>query len=230
MIRLYYAPDNASLIVRILLEELKIPYSTVLVDRSTCGQNEQAYLDLNPNGLIPVCIMDGKPIFETAAILLSLADKHQRFTVLADSSQRPDFLKWLIYLSNSLHVDCRMRFYPEKYAGSDYTSEFTDLTFSRLCRRLDILDTAYQATEGLFLYGAEPTIVDFYLAVCMRWIQLYPMKHRGELNVHAYPSLLNVLRALEVRDMTIAACNKEGISGAFFSSPEYANPPEGVAL
>jgi len=48
MISLHYAPDNASLIVRIVLEELALPYETVLVDRSASAQSSDAYLKLNP--------------------------------------------------------------------------------------------------------------------------------------------------------------------------------------
>ena len=80
-ITLYYAPDNASLIVRMLLEELELVYKTELVDRSAKEQQSERYLHLNPEGLIPVCIINGDPVFETAAILLSLADSSQAFTV-----------------------------------------------------------------------------------------------------------------------------------------------------
>lgn len=52
--RLHYAPDNASLIVRLTLEQLGLEYETVLVDRSRQGQRSAAYLQMNPNGLIPV--------------------------------------------------------------------------------------------------------------------------------------------------------------------------------
>src|SRR5680860_279820 len=36
---LHYAPDNASLIVRLALEELELPYETRLVDRSVRAQD-----------------------------------------------------------------------------------------------------------------------------------------------------------------------------------------------
>ena len=230
MITLYYAPDNASLIVRILLEELGLPYETVLVDRSTIEQQSEQYLNINPNGLIPVCVINQTPVYETAAIVLSLADTHQRFNVTLDNDQRPTFLKWLFYLSNSLHVDCRMRFYPEKYAGSNAGQDFYDITFNRLCERLNILNAAYKAAPNNYLFGSEPVIVDFYLAVCLRWLQLYPVKEKGRLDIAAFPELQTMARELESRQKVIAACGLEGISGAFFTQPAYACPSEGVAL
>ena len=73
---LYYAPDNASLCVRLALLEMGIPFDTVLVDRSKAGQHDPAYLALNPNGLIPTLVTPHGPIYETAAILLWLSEQH----------------------------------------------------------------------------------------------------------------------------------------------------------
>jgi len=204
LITLYYAPDNASLIVRILLEELGLPYKTVLVDRSKTGQQSAEYLRLNPNGLIPVCVIDDKPIYETAAIVLSLADSCNQFNVKSDNKNRPEFLKWLFYLSNSLHTDCRMRFYPEKYAGAENSEVFKELTWNRLCERLSILDAAYIASDFDYLLGDEPAVIDFYLAVCLRWVQLYPDK--GCLDINAYPALYTMVCKLEGREKVVAAC------------------------
>ena len=59
-ITLHYAPDNASLIIRIILEELKLPYTAILVDRAKDEQDSEAYRALNPAGLIPTCVIDGE--------------------------------------------------------------------------------------------------------------------------------------------------------------------------
>lgn len=37
--RLHYAPDNASLVIRLVLEDLRLPYETVLVDRRARHRN-----------------------------------------------------------------------------------------------------------------------------------------------------------------------------------------------
>ena len=63
--RLHYAPDNASMIVRLVLEALRQRYEVILVDRAMRGQNEPAYLALNPNGLIPTLETPDGSIFET---------------------------------------------------------------------------------------------------------------------------------------------------------------------
>ena len=218
------------MIVRILLEELAIPYETVLVDRGTVDQKSDAYLRLNPNGLIPVCIIDEKPTFETAAICLHLADAYNRFTVSVGEESRPEFLKWLFYLSNSVHSELRLRFYPDQYVGAAEHAEFNRLTMQRINQKTGILNNAYQQSETTYLFGEDPTIVDIYLAVCTRWLQLYPLQGRGEFQIAQYSGVFNMIRHLEQRRAVIKACSMEGIAGTVFSAPEDAQPSEGVAL
>lgn len=234
---LYYAPDNASLIVRLLLEELGLPYETVLVDRSVNAQKSTEYRRLNPAGQIPVCIIDGEPVFETAAILLSLADRHDRFSINVSDALRPPFLKWLFFLSNSLHVDLRQRFYPEKYTGDDEPAlrAFSEITLQRLIERFGIFDSLYCRSSDPYVFGVEPTIIDMYLSVCFRWAQLYPLKGQGNSREPDFPAVdfkgvKKMVQHLEQRPAIRRACEIEGITGRLFSDPTYADPPEGVAL
>ncbi len=44
---LHYAPDNASLCVRLLLDEMGTPYCTKLVDRSLQAQKSESYLKMD---------------------------------------------------------------------------------------------------------------------------------------------------------------------------------------
>lgn len=75
--KLYYAPDNASLVIRLALAELQLPYEIQLVNRKEQEQKSPHYLNQVPTGLIPALQTDQGIIFETAAILIWLADKHQ---------------------------------------------------------------------------------------------------------------------------------------------------------
>ena len=77
MLRLHYAPDNASLCVRLALQELGMTYETVLVDRRLRAHKSDAFLAMNPNGLIPVLETPHGPMFETAAIIIWLADRER---------------------------------------------------------------------------------------------------------------------------------------------------------
>ena len=73
---LHYAPDNASQIIRLMLEEMGLPYRTALLDRITRAQDSAEYRAVNPTGLIPALQTPDATLFETGAILLWLCDSH----------------------------------------------------------------------------------------------------------------------------------------------------------
>lgn len=75
---LFYSPDSANIIVRMALEEIGADYEALVVDRRANAQRSPAFLKFNPQGLLPVLVDPGQdePLFETAAILLHLADQH----------------------------------------------------------------------------------------------------------------------------------------------------------
>lgn len=231
-ITLHYAPDNASLVVRTVLEELDLRYEAVLVDRAVRAHKSDAFLALNPNGVIPVCILDGEPVFETAAIILTLAERTGLMVPDVSSPDRPVFLKWLFWLSNTLHKDLKLIFYPEQYVGHDpaHKTVLDSLSRPRLAARLTVLDDAYSERDGPFLFGNAPTVADVYAAYCLRWPQIYPARYRGDITLAPYPHLLRMARAFEQRPAVIRACAMEGITDQMVSAPDYADPKEGSAL
>ena len=115
--RLHYAPDNASLIIRLALLELEVPFDCALLDRETRAHKSAEYLALNPAGRIPALETPDGVMFETGAILLWLADKHQALFPKADDPARSHALKWLFYVSNTLHANLNLRFYPDQYTS-----------------------------------------------------------------------------------------------------------------
>ena len=231
MYTLYYAPDNASLIVRIVLEELGADYDAILVDRSAVEQRGEAYRQLNPNGLIPVCIIDGEPVFETAAIILALAERHGALAPGPEDARRPQFLKWLFFLSNTVHPDLRQLFYPEQYVGLKAAfARHSDLTRQRLRRHFDILESHYSRLAGPYLHDGGPTIVDIYTAFCLRWPQLYPTSALDIFEPADHPVLCRMLTALQARPAVIRSFSAEGIPAPYFLSPRYPDGTRGTAM
>ncbi len=233
-ITLYYAPDNASLIVRMVLEELGLPFETQLVDRRVSEQRSEPYLKLNPRGLIPVCVIDGEPVFETAAIALALAERYQHgeqaMVPKAESAERSAFLKWLFFISNTLHADLRSMFYPQHYIGDTDPEGFRGYSLARINQSFSILNDAYGRVDHVYLFSDEPSVVDVYLATCMRWAQIYPVALRGQIRCSSYSELHQMMGWLQQRTAIRDACQAEGITGDFFTAPDYATPPEGSAM
>jgi len=222
---LYYAPDNASLIIRLALDALGQPYRTVLVDRATCAQTSPAYLSLNPHGLIPVLECQDGAIFETGAILLWLSDRHGELGPKIHTPRRADFLKWLFFISNTVHPALRMTFYPEKYAGPDpaHQAALRTTMQAALTRHLKSLDA--RAAQGPFELA-----IQFYLAALLRWCVLYPVqKDRNWFNLDELPHLKAMCLSLETLPSVAAAQKAEGLGPTPFSAPQYATPPQGSA-
>ena len=228
--RLHYAPDNASLIVRLTLEEMGLPYAAVQVDRATQAQRGAPYLALNPHGRIPVLETPGSAIFETGAILLWLADRHGGLFPGPDHPDRGDALKWLFFLSNTLHAELRMLFYPALYVGPDpaHQAALRDGLQASLSAHLARLEDVAGAGHA-WLGGARPTVLDLYLATCLRWIALYPRDRAGWWDRSQAPHLARLCAQVEARPATRACARAEGLGDRPFTAPDYPVPPEGSA-
>ncbi len=227
--RLHYAPDNASLVIRLALEELGQPYETVLVNRAAREQRGAAFRALNPGGLIPVLETPDGVMFETAAILLWLADRHGALAPAPGDPERAGFLKWLVFASNTLHADLRMLFYPDQYIGPDpgHQAALRAGLLARLRRHLTSLN---EAAPTPWLGGPNPSLLDFYLACMLRWMAIYPSGFdTGWFALADYPALHAMCAALEPRPSVTAACIAEGLGPTPFTHPQLPNPPEGSA-
>lgn len=233
-ITLFYAPDNASLVIRLVLEAIGLQYNTTLVDRSEQQQRSADYLKLNPNGLIPTCVINGAVMFETGAVAMYLADAYStpqtRLHCVLDN-ERSDYLTWLFFLSNNIHTQLRSLFYPEYYVSGDNTvvSEHRTLCAGRLLKSLQVINDANSAATSVYFFSDRPSVIDIYLAVCCRWMQLFPVKTAPHLDVSAFPRIHSVLDHLNQEQFVATACHEEGIVSPYFIQPLYANPTEGSA-
>lgn len=226
--RLHYAPDNASLIIRLVLEEMGKPYETLLVDRSASAQRSPAYLALNPTGKIPSLETPDGALSEVGAILIYLSETHRQMAPQPGHPGRADFLKWLFFTANTLHPDLIMQFYLHRYGPKEAMHDMRVQTTGRLHTHLSLLD---QALGKATWSGAEtPSVTDYYVATCLRWAALYPAGETGWFTLSHYPNLHTLALRLEDRPATHAAIRAEGLGPTPFSAPHYANPPEGVAL
>ncbi|MGL4237370.1 glutathione S-transferase family protein [Tabrizicola sp.] len=226
MYTLHYAPDNASLIVRLVLDGAGIPYRTALVNRAKREHDGPAYRALNPTGLIPTLEMPQGPISETGAILLWLADTHRLGPAQADPD-RPTFLKWLFFLSNTAHADLRTIFYPHQYAPSDAHAAHLEIMSARMLRHFALLDTAAARHPKLF---APATPLGVYTITLTRWAALYPPDGPVWMDLSAFPALAALARAQEARVETPVVARAEGLGPHPFTRPEQPNPPEGSVL
>lgn len=220
---LYYAPDNASLCVRLALLQLGLPFETVLVDRATQGQSAPAYLALNPNGVIPTLMTDEGPIYETGAILLWLAERSED-GFLPVGLSRGEALTWLFWLSNTLHPALRMWFYPEKFAGAEAIPALRYATRVRLAELF-----AHLEAHAGWLDDYRPSALSCYLGPMVRWAQLYG-SDQAWFDICKYPRIRAFVQSAEQHPSAAQASLAEGLGETIFSAPSFPNPPEGSAV
>ena len=216
-LRLHYAPDNASLCVRLALEWLGQSYETVLVNRSAKDHKSADYLALNPMGRIPVLETDHGPIFETAAILLWLADL-QPTALFPDphSTNRHLALSWLFWMSNTMHPTLLLLFYPDQYSDAE-----DGLAAPNRARWHDLVAMMEDRAEIL----EEIPLLQCYLMPMLRWAVLYG---KGDwFDLSGAPKLRALASRFELTPHAQRAIAAEGLGVTAFSRPKPANPPEG---
>jgi glutathione S-transferase len=172
MLTLHYFPGNASMTPHMLLEELGVPYELKLVDRTQQAHKSPAYLELNPNGLIPVLIDGELVLYETAAICLHLVDTHPaaRLAPELGSAERAHFYKWMAWLTNTLQAALLLYFYPERWADQPAAiAQVKTHAESSVGRMLDQLDAEFERHRGPWFLGEAFSAVDPYALMLCRW-------------------------------------------------------------
>jgi glutathione S-transferase len=79
--RLYHQPRSRSTRVLWLAEEAGAPVDVVVIAREEKSSDE--YRKMHPLGRSPAYVEDGGPVFESAALILHLADRHPEAGLIA---------------------------------------------------------------------------------------------------------------------------------------------------
>jgi GST-like protein len=147
-------------------------YLTVIVIEINIGTGEQfqsGFVDINPNSKIPAAVdrdgPGGKPInlFESASIMLYLADKHKRF-IPEDFGLRTEVMNWIFWQMGGLgpmtgNFGHFFVYAPaDKCETRDYGVARYGMEVQRLC---DVLDRHLRGKT--YVVGEEYTIADMAL-------------------------------------------------------------------
>jgi glutathione S-transferase len=172
---LYYSPGAASFLVHWLLIELRLPHELRAVDFASKQQKSPDYLALNPSGVVPTLVLDGRPMVEAAAIALYLADAHPeaKLAPAVDDPGRRDCLQWMFHLAQSVQSLFRIWWYPHEVAGEAQADAARAHVQPRIEAAWDRID-AHLAVKGPYLLGTAPCVADFYLTMLMRWSRNMP--------------------------------------------------------
>jgi len=184
MIELHYVPSTASFAPHLLLEEMGLPFTLREVDRDGGAHKSPAYLKLNPNGLIPVLVDGDLVLYETAAILLHLADRHSGFAPAPGTAERAHYYKWMVWLSNTLQAMLIHYFYPERMAAD--AADVKAHAEARIAPMLDQMDAELARHGGPWFLGEHFTAVDPLAFMLCRWTRMQARPARARPALGAY--------------------------------------------
>ena len=156
---LYFAPGAASMLPHLVLLETGAPHRLEKVDTAAGAQRSPEYLKLNPAGVVPTLVVDGKPMAESAAIALLLAERHPdaKLVPAADDPARATFLQWTFALANTLQPNFRLWWYPAEGAGEANVDATKATVRARIEKFWDRLD-AHLAANGPCVCGERFTL------------------------------------------------------------------------
>ncbi len=199
MIDLYTAPTPNGHKASVTLEELGLPYTVRAINLGANEQKQEWFLQLNPNGRIPVIVDHDAPggkdvtVFETGAIMIYLAEKTGRLLPTVPQA-RAEVIQWLMFQMSGIgpmmgQANVFFRYFPEKIqpAIDRYQHE---------CRRLfEVLDR--RLGDSVWL-GQDYSIADI-----ANWCWVRTYKWSG-VSVDGLPNLRRWLDAMKERP----ACRK----------------------
>lgn len=221
MYTLHYSPDTASLAVRMVLAELDVPHHCQLIDREAGALASPAYRAMHPLGLIPALETPDGPMFETAAILLYLSDRHPGLAPAPNSPQRAAFLKWLFFTSTNIHPCLLQLFYPERVAGAALVDPVLVFARARMQTYLTTLDDMVARDAPDWLSPDKPCLMGYQTGMLMRWLATYGPGHPSYFRSAEFPALHAVLASHEGRAAALAVAAHENLGSAVFTNPAY---------
>jgi len=99
-----FPPSGNCQRVRVFLSMLGLPFEERMVDIRTGAQRAPAFLELNPTGLVPVLVEDGRVLRDSHAILVYLARRYggERWWP-QDPWALAERMQWLAFSANEIH-------------------------------------------------------------------------------------------------------------------------------
>jgi glutathione S-transferase len=172
---LYYSPGTASMVVHLALLELGVPYKLEKVDFDKGAQRSADYLRLNPRGQVPTLIIDGRPYFESAALLMILAERHPEARLAPEpgSPLRADWYQWIAFFTNSLGPAYRLWFYPPDLGAEEHPPAIREALRKSIEGSWAFVD-AHLQSNGPYMLGNDFAGVDLLATMYMRWSRNMP--------------------------------------------------------
>ena len=168
MYTLYSRPGSGGFVAEAVLEMAGQPVTVVNVPKA---EPPAAFLAISPLGQVPALVLpDGRAMTESAAISILVADLHPEAGLSPGigSPARPDFLRWMLFMSSALYPALLRYFYADRYttapSGVDAVRAAALLETDRC---FAIVEKALE--DRMWLAGDKMSIADVYLLMLAHW-------------------------------------------------------------
>lgn len=194
--KLYYADSSAAMGVRVILEELAVPYALLESTIDKRLPRPAAQMAINPNGWLPVLTWDGGAMYEAAAMTVFLCDRHPQANLAPPltAPTRALYLQTLVYFSNSIQNAFQLCYHPERFADSAADEPSAQRRgIRRLRETWQVIDAQIGANE--WVLGAQFSAVDVYLFMLSTWANAA----LGHPPIAEFPNVQRIAEAVRLR-------------------------------
>ncbi|MBX5166734.1 MULTISPECIES: maleylacetoacetate isomerase [unclassified Rhizobium] len=159
-----YWRSSASYRVRIALNLLEIDYRTVPVNLLEGAHGKPDYLTLNPQGLVPTLVVDGRPLTQSLAIIEYLAELRPECGLLPSDSADRQTVRALSYaVAMDIHPICNMHVVAHLTTMTDKADAREEWMKHFIADGLRKLEAMIGEHDGAFSFGDTPTMADLCL-------------------------------------------------------------------
>ena len=183
-LELYWAPGACSFVPHVGLEAAQAEFEPKVVKLHKGEHRTPAYLAMNPNGQVPVLVVDGKPLTQIVAICDFLDRQFPDAGLLPQGAwERSHALSQLAWLNSTPHTTATRFFFPERYADGEAAR-------AEVKRRATEDFRGYLERIQNTLHEKSFWFRDAYLFTLLRWGGFAGIDPRSLPAYHAYAQKL----------------------------------------
>ena len=173
-LELYFAPGACSFVPHVALEAIKAAtgqaFEPKLVKLHKGEQRTPEYLAMNPNGQVPVLVVDGKPLTQIVAICEFLDRSFPKAGLLpTEPWARAQSLSQLAWMNNTVHPTFTRVFRAAEFAESEAAqAEVKKMAQARYRKLLERIQ-GWLTGANPHWFGERITCHDAYAFTLLRW-------------------------------------------------------------
>ncbi len=207
---LYFAPGACSFVPHVGLEIVKAAtgrdFAPKLVKLHKGEHLTPEYIAMNPDGQVPVVMVEGKPLTQIVAICDWIDRANPEAKLLpTDAWKRAEALSQLAWMNNTAHPTFTHVFMPQKFADSEAArAEVKSHAVGQYRKRLEQVQE-WAAKASPWMLGPQISFHDAYAFTLLRWAGY------AGIDPASYPGLLKHVEKVMAAPPVAAALERERI-------------------